>query len=426
MAGLEVAAIIAVGSELLTPSRRDTNSAWLTSRLNELGVEVRSRTIAPDDLLDLAAAVRGALGRVDLLILTGGLGPTADDLTREVVAGVVGRPLVQDDRVLEGIRERFARRGVEMPAVNLKQALVPAGAVVLPNGAGTAPGLWIEVGAQTLVLLPGPPRELEPMFEALVAPRIAARTGGRRLRRRVVSVTGLSESQVEQIAQPIYGPLAGGPQPITTSILATPGRIELHLSAWGSDVDAIDRTLEAAVLELGTAIGPAVFSTDDSRLEQVIAAELSRQKLQLAVAESCTGGLLMGRLTDVPGSSAWLLGGLVAYDNRIKIEALGVTDALIAAHGAVSEPVAQAMAAGVRTRFGADLAVAITGIAGPTGGTPDKPVGTVVIAIDAAVPVVRTLRFAGTRPIVRELAVAAALEMLRRSVCPGARGPAAG
>jgi len=417
MAGvIRSAEIVAVGSELLTPFRTDTNSLWLTAELNALGIEVRLKTVVGDDASDLQAVLRQALDRAHLVVTTGGLGPTADDLTREAVAQVLGRPLSTDAAVLAAIRRRFDSRGIVMPEINARQALVPEGAEVLPNPVGTAPGLWIAAERHVCLLLPGPPRELQPMYESEVAPRLIRRAGARRLRRRVIVVAGKPESTVDEIAQPIYSAFVHEPVPIATSILASPGRIELHLSASGEDVEALDRALDAGVARLAPALGRAVVSTDGRRLELVVADRLQAAALRLAVAESCTGGLMLGRLTDVPGSSAWLVGGVVAYDNAVKVEALGVPAELIETHGAVSEPVASAMAVGVRERLRAGLGVAITGIAGPAGGTPEKPVGTVVIAVSGPTSVVRTFRFGGDRAMVRQFSVAAALDMVRRAL----------
>jgi nicotinamide-nucleotide amidase len=417
MTSVRTAEILAVGTELLTPFRLDTNSLYLTAQLNDLGIDVRSKSVVGDDVRELAARFRDALGRVDLVITTGGLGPTADDVTREVVAEALGLPLVENPAVLETIRSRFVRRGLRMPDANRRQAAVPAGATPLPNTNGTAPGLWMSIGDRVVVLLPGPPRELQPMFEQHVRPELAARSGGRRVWRRVLKIVGRPESHVEEIANPIYSRLAEGPVPIETTILASPGIIELHLSARGEDAAAIEAALERGVQVLAAALAPAVFSVDGRSLEEVIGGLLLARGQRVAVAESCTGGLLAGRLTDVAGSSDWFVGGVVAYANEVKVEALGVAPELLAAHGAVSEPVARAMAEGARQRLHADLGVGVTGIAGPTGGTPEKPVGTVVIAVAAASGTrVRTLSFGGERGIVRQHAVHNALEQLRQAL----------
>jgi nicotinamide-nucleotide amidase len=416
MAELRTAEIIAVGSELVTPYRLDTNSLWLTGRLNELGIDVRAKGVARDDREDLAALFTQALMRVDVVVMTGGLGPTDDDLTREVVASVLKLPLAEDADILAGLRERFARRRIAMPEINRRQAQVPAGATALANKNGSAPGLWIESAGKIVVLLPGPPREVHPMFEADVAPRLAARTGGRRLRRRVLKITGRAESEVDAVAAPVYGPWRDAAIRIETTILAAPGQIELHLSATGSNVAAVDAALDAGTESLLSALGSIVFSVDGRSLEAVVGDLLHSRGLTIAAAESCTGGLLLGRLTDIPGSSAWVIGGVVAYANSVKVRDLGVPSALLEAHGAVSEPVAMAMAQGVRARLGADIAVAITGIAGPSGGTDAKPVGTVVIASTGARDELRTFLFTGDRQMVRTLSTAAALDMVRRSL----------
>jgi nicotinamide-nucleotide amidase len=412
------AEIIAAGSELLTPHRIDTNSLYLTGQLNELGVVVRLKSVVGDDRDDLAEVVRQALARADLVITTGGLGPTADDLTREVVADVLGLSLELDEGIFASIRARFDRRGVKMPEINRRQALVPRGAEALPNAFGTAPGLWLEVAGRMVALLPGPPRELRPMFETYVAPRIAQASGGFRLRRRIIKITGRSESQVEELAFPIYSQFATATPAIETTILAWPGQIELHLATSGTDVAALEEVLEGAVVRLAAAVGPAVFSVDGSSLEAVVGRILEERGWFVAVAESCTGGTLLGRLTDVPGSSAWVLGGVVAYADEVKVRELDVPADLIAAHGAVSEPVAQAMAAGVCRRFAADVGVAITGIAGPGGGSVEKPVGTVAIAIAGPGAAVRTFTFPGDREAIRRHATSAALDMVRSALSP--------
>ena len=413
MRPLRTAEILAVGSELLTPFRQDTNSLFLAGRLDEAGIDLRWKTVVGDRQADLEAAIRLARTRADLVVTSGGLGPTADDLTRESVAAVLGLPLEENPEVLEAIRARFEARKIPMVASNRRQAMVPRGGIVLPNPRGTAPGLWIDAGDGVVVLLPGPPRELEPMFDDHVRPRLKERSSGQLVRRRVIRTTGRSESAIDEVAQPIYSAWAGA-TPIETTILAAPGQIELHLSARGQDVAALDRALEAAVDALAAALGPVVFSVDGRGLEQVVGHLLRERGFRISVAESCTGGLLLGRLTEVPGSSAWVLGGIVAYDNTVKSHRLGVPADLLQAHGAVSEPVAQAMGRGVRTGLGADVGVAITGIAGPDGGTPAKPVGTVVIAVvTAAGETVRTFSFHGDRRMVRQQAVMAALNLVR-------------
>jgi nicotinamide-nucleotide amidase len=412
---LETAEILAVGSELLTPHRIDTNSLFLTARLNEIGIVVRGKSVVGDDRGDLAARLRDAIGRADVVITTGGLGPTDDDLTRDVAAEVLGRPMHVDAAIVAAIEARFARRGVRMPDINRRQGNVPEGASVLANANGTAPGLLLETEGRLVALLPGPPREMQPMFDAAVAPLLAARTGGSRLHRRVVKVTGRSESQVEEVANPIYTRLGGDGVRVETTILATPGQIELHLAAAGANHDAIDRVLDDGVARLAAALGDPVFSTDGRSLEAVVGDALRQRGWRIATAESCTGGMVAGRLTEVPGSSAYVVGGIVAYSNSVKIRDLGVTAATLDAHGAVSEEVARTMATAVRERFGADIGVAVTGIAGPGGGTPAKPVGTVWVAVAAPSGLqARVFHFPGDRDAIRRHATAAALEMVRR------------
>jgi nicotinamide-nucleotide amidase len=418
MRDIRDAEILAVGSEMLTPHRTDTNSLFLTGRLNELGIQVRAKAIVGDNRDDLATLLRGALSRVNLVILTGGLGPTDDDLTREVVADLFEAPLVLRPDILAAIEERFSRRGVRMPAINRRQASVPEGATVLANAYGTAPGLILERTGQMVVLLPGPPREMQPMFTDQVMPRLASISGGRQLRRRVLKVTGRSESQVEEVAYPVYSALAHGDVPIQTTILASPGQIELHLSAAGSDVPAVDAALDRGITALSSALGSVVFSVDGRTLEAVVGDLLRARSWRVAAAESCTGGAFLARMTDVPGSSKWVLGGVVAYANEVKIQTLGVPDGLIDAHGAVSEPVGRAMAEGIRRSTGAEVGVGITGIAGPSGGSSAKPVGTVVVAVAVAdaETAVRTLLFPGDRDTVRRHATFAALDMIRRAL----------
>ena len=408
------AEIIAVGSELLTPHRIDTNSLHLTERLNALGIEVRGKTVVGDSRIDLADRLTAALSRADIVLTTGGLGPTDDDVTRDVAAEVLGLPLEEDAHILDGIRRRFDARGLEMPQINRRQAMVPEGAVVLANQHGTAPGLLIERGRQLVVLLPGPPSELRPMFEgveAFLRPHLTTAS----IRRRVLKIVGRTESHVEEIAQPIYSAWRNTDPTIETTILASSGQIELHLSARGEDIAAIDQALDVAAQALAAALGPVVFSVDGRNLEAIVGDALRSRHSRIAVAESCTAGLLLARLTEVAGSSAWVEGGVVAYANSVKIDVLGVPPQLLGAHGAVSEPVALAMAAGVRTRLRADVGAAITGIAGPAGGSPEKPVGTVVIAVcDAVREKVRTFRFQGDRAAVRSRSVLSALDMIRR------------
>jgi len=411
------AAILAVGSEMLTPTRVDTNSLVITDLLNEIGIDVVFKAIVGDDRAELAAQFAHMLDRVDLVVLTGGLGPTEDDLTRDVVAEGLGLPLAEDDAITEAIRKRFAQRGWKMPEINRRQAMVPRGATVLANANGTAPGLWIEAGAKGIALFPGPPREMKPMLQRVVADHLRSRAGGARLVRRVLKIAGRSESRVEEITQPVYSVWRTWTTPVETTILAAPGQIELHLSARGSDESILRDTLERAVAEILAVLPHDVFSVDGRSLEEVIGDLLRERGLTIALAESCTGGLATSRLTDVPGSSAYVDQAIVVYSNAAKVARLGVPESLLALHGAVSEPVAQAMAASVREQAHVDVGVGITGIAGPTGGTETKPVGMVCIAVAAApATTVRTFRFPGNRELVKTFAAFTALDMVRRTI----------
>lgn len=414
------AEVIAVGSELLTPTRVDTNSLHITARLNGIGIAVTGKAIVGDDRARIAAALRDAFPRADVVIVTGGLGPTDDDLTRDAAADVFEWPLEEDPAITTRIRQRFERRGLSMPENNRRQAMVPRGAEVLENPRGTAPGLWLVDGLRRLLLLPGPPGEMQPMLDAWCERHGRALGAGTRLVRRVLKIANRPESHVEEVAQPIYSRWIDAELPIATTILAAPGQIELHLSvAAASDEDA-RAALDPAVSELARALGPSVFTTEDESLEEVVGRLLRERGRTIAVAESCTGGLLASRLTDVPGSSDYVIGGVVAYSNRLKVELLGVPEALIEQHGAVSEPVAVAMADGARSRHAAAIGVGITGIAGPAGGTAQKPVGTVAIALsmtDGAAQV-RTYHFLGGRRQIKHSATQAALDQVRLALLP--------
>jgi nicotinamide-nucleotide amidase len=416
--GVRTAEIIAVGSEMLGPSRLDTNSLYLSGALASLGIELRIKSVVGDERDDLAALFRQALGRVDVVILTGGLGPTDDDLTRDVVSDVLGRPMTIDERIVDQIRARFGRRGLVMPEVNRRQAQVPDGAIVLDNPNGTAPGLFIDHHGKVVVLLPGPPREMQPMFDLVCDGPLRDRAGAERVYRTSIFITGLGESHVEQLAQPVYARWRDGSPPVSTTILAAMGQVELHLSVREADETRATDILDRMRAELVGVLGDHVYSTDGRVMEEVVGDLLKARGLTIAAAESCTGGLLMSRLTDVPGSSAYVRAGVIAYDNADKGALLGVPEDLLARHGAVSEPVAIAMAEGIRGRTGADVAVGITGIAGPGGGTPEKPVGMVVIAVlsPGREAYVRTFNFLGARTQVKYQSTQAALDRVRRSI----------
>jgi nicotinamide-nucleotide amidase len=415
-APLHTAEIIAIGSELLGSTRFDTNSLFLSDRLASLGIELRAKTVVGDSRTEVAAHLRQALGRVDVLILTGGLGPTDDDVTRDAVADVLGVPLIENPSIVSRLSQRFARRGLHMPEVNRRQAMVLEGGVVLENPNGTAPGQMFERGHQLILLLPGPPRELQPMMEELVSTVLATRVGADRLFRTTLFIVGRGESHVEEVAQPVYSKWLNGSPRIETTILAAPGQIELHLVTRSADASAAERALAEARDELLAVLGQDVFSIDGRSMEEIVGKLLLDRGLTISAAESCTGGLMMSRLTDVPGSSAYVLGGVVAYSNALKVDLATVTPELISAHGAVSEPVAIALAEGIKARTGASFGVGITGIAGPTGGTPQKPVGTVVVAVagpDRTIGV-RTFFLFGGRPQIKFQATQVALDMIRR------------
>lgn len=407
--------IIAVGSELLTPFKVDTNSLAITERLNAIGCDVRQKAVVGDSTSDLAELLSRGLGRTDLIVCTGGLGPTEDDVTRDAAAIALQLTLEADEGIAERIRERFERRGMVMPAINRRQAMVPRGAVVLANTNGTAPGLWIERPDTSVLLLPGPPREMIPMLEALIDGTLKPRAGGVALFRRVLKMTGRPESEVDAIAQPVYGKWLDQPLPIATTILAAMGQIELHLTAAAASRQDADRALDAAVEQLKAVLGDSIYSTRGESLEAVLGALLREQGLHIAVAESCSGGLLSSRITDVPGSSEYFDRGAVCYSNEAKIDWLGVPAELIDMHGAVSEPVARAMAEGIRAQTGAEVTVGITGIAGPGGGTEAKPIGTVAIAVlTPNGDRVKTYRFLGARDMVKFQSAQAAMNSARQ------------
>ena len=414
---LSTAAIIAVGSELLTPFRTDTNSLAITARLDEAGIRLRGKSVASDSIADITRAIGDAALRADLVIISGGLGPTADDLTRDAIAAYASAPLREDPAVVSALEARFAARGIPMPAINRRQALVPEGATPLANPHGSAPGLLLERADVTIAALPGPPRELIPMLDALITSSIAPRSAGTPLLRRVLKVSMRAESAVDEIAAPIYLPFEEHTPRVETTILAAPGLVELHLNCRTADRGAGQRALDALAAQLQLALGTACFTCDGKNLEEVAGALLVERKLWMAAAESCTGGLVSARMTDVAGSSAYFRGAVVAYDNDVKTMSLGVDHALVAEHGAVSEPVARAMADGARARLRADVAVAVTGIAGPGGGSEAKPVGTVVIAATGLGRArVHTFRFIGDRALVRAQSVQAALDAVRRLI----------
>lgn len=403
--------IIAVGSELLTPYSIDTNTFYLTQRLNDLGIEVSFKTTVGDDWEILLCAIREALSRSHLIIATGGLGPTQDDKTREAFAEVLRRKLLFKKELLEKIKKRFKRRGLLMPAINERQSYVIEGACVLENRKGTAAGMWLDTGQQLIVLLPGPPHELEPMFEESVWPRLK-KLSRSLVFRKVLKTADTTESEVETRISDLYGKS----QDVEISTLAYPGQIEVHLRACSeksmNEARSKVRKVEKKILER---LKDKVFSTSGEELEEIVGKLLRRQKETLAVAESCTGGLLSNRLTNVPGSSDYFLQGIVVYSNKAKIDNLSVPPSLLEKHGAVSPEVAKAMAREIKKKAQSTYGLGITGIAGPSGGTPKKPVGLVYIALasEKGTECSKNI-FLGNRENIKFQSTQKALDMLRK------------
>jgi nicotinamide-nucleotide amidase len=401
------AAIIAVGSEMLGPIRVDTNSLRITAALERFGVPVVRKSIVGDSLADLTAEIRYAAGRADLLILTGGLGPTEDDLTREALSAAFGLQTEVDEAIIRSIESRFAARGWTMPEVNKRQANVFRGHTTLTNERGTAPGFHLQLDGRDVWVFPGVPHELEWMVATYLQPWLEQRSGGRARHRRVLKIAGLTESGVEEKLAPYY---ATHPGELVT-ILASGGQIEIHLGGESRD------DIAAREAEIAQIFGERLFGYDDDTLESVVGKLLIERGQTLATAESCTGGLLGSRITDIPGSSAYYLGGIISYTAAAKTGLVGVDLELIRAHGEVSEEVAIALANGVRERFGATWGIGITGIAGPGGGSEAKPVGTVHVAIAGLHGHKhRHILWQGPRTIVKWYATQQALDLLRRNV----------
>jgi len=411
------AEIIAVGSELLTPYRQDTNSLYLTEQLNNLGVEVRFKGIVGDDTEGLTAATKLAMRRSDMIIFSGGLGPTEDDLTRESVAEALGLPLQRDPAMIVQLEERFAKRGIRMSANNAKQADLITSAVVLPNPVGSAPGQWIagkyDGQERILMLLPGPPHELKAMFEAECIARLRARIPVQHIATRTLKMALIPESQVDARVAPIYKTYTD----VQTTILAGGGEIQLHLRCRKDSRAEADARVEELAEQIEDELGDAIFSRKGETIEQIVSYLLQMRSMTLAVAESCTGGLLAERITSIGGSSRYFLGGAVVYSNELKTQFANVPKALIDQHGAVSREVAAAMAEGIRKRCLSSYGVGITGVAGPGGGTEQKPVGLVYIALagEEGTQVVER-NFPGDRQRIRQFSSLQALEMIRRAL----------
>jgi len=403
--------ILAVGSELLSSNFQETNSQYLTQRLADLGMNLSYKSLVGDEREDLLSAIQQALSRAQLIIATGGLGPTQDDRTREALAEVLKRKLVFRKDILEKIEARFQRRGLSMPAINKKQAYIIEGAQALENKNGTAPGMWLETAKQIIVLLPGPPHELEPMFEESIWPRLK-RFSRVHVFRKVIKTASITESQTETLISDLYPKTSS----LKISTLAYPGQIEIHLTAFsGKSLVQAKRQVDETERKIAFKLKDYIFSSNGEELEEVVGKLLRNQHKTLAVAESCTGGLLGDRITNVPGSSNYFLQGIVAYSNGAKMSALGVQSSILQKHGAVSLETAQAMAHGIREKAQSDYGLGITGIAGPSGGTVEKPVGLIYIALAwyKGTEVTKN-RFLGNREKIKFQSSQKALDMLRR------------
>jgi len=409
------AEIIAIGSELLTPFRQDTNSLYLTEKLNELGVEVIFKTIVGDSRANLTQAATLALSRAHIVIFMGGLGPTEDDVTRESVADALGLELRRDPEIVAALERRFAERGWKMAANNNKQGDVITGATVLPNANGTAPGQWItgkfEGEERIIILLPGPPHELKALFDEQCMARLQGRLPPQFIASRVLRVALMGESQCDARVAPIYKRYAD----VDTTILAAAGEIQLHLKTRAASLAAAQERLDDLVQKIEDELDDFVVSDNGDSLEQIVSYYLQMRNVTLAVAESCTGGLLAERLTSISGSSRYFLGGAVVYSNEMKTAFADVPPDLIDHYGAVSREVAVALAEGIRKRCGASLGVAVTGVAGPTGGSVEKPVGLVFHALASGNGTeVIERKFPGDRKRIRWFASTQALDMIRR------------
>lgn len=407
------AEIIAIGSELLTPTKTDTNSLWLTEKLNDIGIEVMLKTIVGDDGARLEETVRDAMRRSDIVITTGGLGPTEDDITRVCTAAALDRELVYHDEIEVALRERFKAWGREMPEINKRQAFVIDGAEILPNPHGSAVGMLADEDGKLLIVLPGPPRENKPMFTDHVFARLRVLAGETHVRRRLLRVSGLGESAVDEIAAPIYSAYKG----VQTSILFNKSEVELHVAARSESAEEAQNTADEVAEKLIAALGKAIFATNGETMEEIVGALLVNRNETVATAESCTGGLIGQRITEVAGSSRYFLEGAITYSNEAKMRILGVDPSIIDQHGAVSAECAEAMASGMRERSGADHAISVTGIAGPDGGSDEKPVGTIFIGYSGKSGTKSVhLVLPGDRYLIRWRTSQAALDYLRRQL----------
>jgi nicotinamide-nucleotide amidase len=407
--------IIAVGSEMLTPHRQDTNSLYLTEKLNELGVTVNFKTIVGDRRKDLVNAIRTALGRTDIVAIIGGLGPTEDDLTREAVAEALSLTLRRDAAQVAALHARAATWRLPMPTNNLKQAQILEGATILPNPNGSAPGQWLDTifsgYRKLLMLVPGPPHECKPLFDAECLPRLRAAVPLRHIAARTLRAAMIPESQADKILAPIYSEYTD----VETTILAHNGDIQLTLICSKANLDAAQQRVDELAERMEEALEDWLYSSDGESLEQIVLYYLGLRQATLAVAESCTGGMIAERLTGVSGSSRSFLGGAVVYSNELKSIFAGVPPELIVEYGAVSAEVAEALAKGIRLSTGATIGVGVTGIAGPNGGSETKPVGLVYISVsDAQKTEVLERTFRGDRERVRQWSTQQALDLIRK------------
>ncbi len=439
------AEIIAIGSELLTPDKTDTNGLWLTEKLNEIGIEVKLKTIVGDDEARLEETIRDALKRSDVVIATGGLGPTEDDITRKISARAIDRELVYKIELETDLRERFARWGREMPEINKRQAFVIDGAEVLRNPNGSAAGMFLEVAPPSrrqsrehlahsrekakagclhdsrrdagvtkfFVILPGPPRENQPMFEKYIMPKLRMKSGDIFVKRKILRVSGLGESAVDEQIAPIYKQYSNP----NTTILFNRAEVEVHLTARATTEAEAAALNEKVAAKIAETLGIALFSTNGETMEEVVGKILIENGKTLSVAESCTGGLIARRLTEIAGSSAFFMEGAITYSNDAKIRTLKVPKKSIETRGAVSAEVAEAMAKGMRERAETDFAISVTGIAGPSGGSEEKPIGTVFIgyADESRVKSFKII-LPGDRYLIRWRSSQAALDYLRRQI----------
>lgn len=405
------AEIIAVGSEMLTPGRVDTDSLYITGKLNVLGVEVVAKMVIGDDRARLAETVRAALGRSEIVILTGGLGPTEDDVTRDAVAAALGREQRFHQEILDRIAERFRRGARAMAENNNRQAYVIEGAEILQNDNGTAPGQWVEHDGRAVILLPGPPNEMQPMFDGCCIPRLERMLPKAVIRTLVFRIAGMAESEVDQKVAPVYTRYSN---PVTT-ILAAAGDIQLHFRARSETAVEAERLLDEVAAQIEPILGDRIYSRNGDPLEVVVGKRLRERGETLAVAESCTGGMLAERITAIPGSSDYFVGGFLVYTDAMKTALLGVSPETLKAHTAVSAPAAEAMALGARERTGAAWTVSITGVAGPPSPSDPAPPGTVFIGVAGPDGCrVYPMRYYGDRARVRTLATQSALDLLRR------------